>query len=164
MTPFFPGTGSFFSFILAFFLHLYYTDYRRRCYPVKRTHCFLLAAALLLLLLILRAGIGPYTSSSAVQDLTQELVALHGEPYSGHERANGTEDMVFSIESKTFFLTDYNLRSSLGLDYRYTCKVIYTTYTASGETQTRTVTYTGLDPMGKGKETARAYIDTSSAK
>ena len=121
-------------------------------------------SALLLLFLILWAGIGPYTSGSAVQDLTAALTELHGEPYSGRETDVGTEDMNFSVESNTFFLTNHNLRRALGLDYRYVCKVIYTTYTASGEKRTHTVTYTGLDPMGKGEETARAFIDISSAK
>lgn len=121
-------------------------------------------SALLLLFLILWTGIGPYTSGSAVQDLTAALTELHGEPYSGRETDAGTEDMHFSVESSTFFLTNPNLRHALGLDYRYICKVIHTTYTASEETRTRTITYTGLDPMGKGEETARAFIDISSAK
>lgn len=131
---------------------------------MKHIHRKLLIAAFLLLFLILWTGVGPYTSGSAVQDLTAELTDLHGEPYTGRETASGTEDMTFSVESETFFLTNYSLRSALGLDYRYSCKVIYTTHSAVGEVHTRTVTYTGLDPMGSGKETARAYLDPASAQ
>jgi len=72
--------------------------------------------------------------------------------------------MTFSIESGTFFLSGYNLRKALGLDYRFLCKVIYTTHSPAGETHTRTITYTGYDPMGKGEDTARAYIDPASRR
>jgi hypothetical protein len=131
---------------------------------MKRIHIRAFITALLLLALILWMGIGSYTSGSAVQDLTVALTELHGEPYSGRETEAGSEDMVFSIESSTFFLTNYNLRRFLGLDYQYTCKVIYTTHTAAGENHTHTVTYTGFDPMGRESDTERAYIDTSSAE
>lgn len=131
---------------------------------MKRKHTSLLIAILLLLGLIFRMGIGPYTSSSAVQDLTIALSELHGEPYSGRETESGTEDMAFFIEGRTIFPTNYNLRRFLGWDYRYRCKVTYTTHSADGETHTLTVTYTGLDPMGKDQDAARAYIDISSKR
>lgn len=131
---------------------------------MKRKHIALLITAILILSLIHWIGIGPYTSGSAVQDLASALTELHGEPYTGRETGTGKEDMVFSIESRTFFLTNYNLRRFLGLDYRYSCKVIYTTHTPTGETHTHTVTYTGFDPMGKENDTARAYLAKSSGE
>lgn len=129
---------------------------------MKRKHIPLLIA--IILILILWMGITPHTSSSAVQDLTVALTELHGEPYVGREVEDGTEDMTFTIQCSTRFPTNFNLRRSLGLDYRYICKVIYTTHSPTGETHTRTVTYTGYDPMGNDQDTARAYIDVSTKR
>lgn len=128
---------------------------------MKRKYISLFILLILLLALIRWMGVGPYISSSASRDLTAALAELHGEPYFGRPVENGSEDMEFFIEGNTIFPTNYNLRRSLGLDYRYTCKVIYTTHSSDGKTHTRTVTYTGYDPMGKDKDTARAYIDTT---
>ena len=41
---------------------------------------------------------------------------------------NRTEDMVFVVEPKTWFLTNWNLRNALSIDYKYECKVVFTTY------------------------------------
>jgi len=128
----------------------------------KKQYILLISVTILVLLLL--TGIEPHTSSSAFRDLTAALTELHGEPYVGREVEGGTEDMTFSIESGTFFLSGYNLRKALGLDYRFLCKVIYTTHSPAGETHTRTITYTGYDPMGKGEDTARAYIDPASRR
>ena len=131
---------------------------------MKRMHVFLLIAVIFLFALIHWMGVGPYISSSASRDLTDALTELHGEPYTSRVVNDGTEDMEFFIEVKTFFPSNYNLRRALGWDYRYTCKVIYTTHSTTGEIHTHTITYTGFDPMGKEKDTARAYIDTSSKR
>ena len=129
---------------------------------MNRKHILLII--LIIFLLALWMGITPHSSSSAVQDLTAALTELHGEPYVGHDIEDGTEDMTFTIQCSTRFPTNYNLRRSLGLDYRYTCNVIYTTHFPDGQIHTRTVTYTGYDPMGKDQDTARAYIDISSRR
>lgn len=125
---------------------------------------------LVILLLLIAAGAGivcwlgvePFYSSSAVHDLEAELIALHGEPYTGRAVDNGEEDMAFSFEPATTFLTNYNLRQTLGLDYQYQCSVTYTVRSGGEVIDTRTVTYTGIDPMGRGSEDARAYLDLDS--
>ena len=86
-------------------------------------------------------GIGPRTSSSAVADLKAELESIYGPE---------TERMRFEIEPRTWFLTNWNLRQSLGLDYVYECKVIYV--------DEYTVTIRGIDPMGTEEIERRAYL------
>ena len=61
-------------------------------------------------------GVGPRVSSSAVADLKAELESIYGPE---------TERMVFAVEPKTWFLTNWDLRQTLGLDYVYECKVIF---------------------------------------
>lgn len=117
-----------------------------------------------IVLILCKAGIGYYTSGSAVRDLTEELTTLYGEPYTGCEVANGTEDMEFSIEPGTFFLTDESFRSFWGLDYRYECKVIYTTYSNDGTVSVRTITYDAVDPMGPSEQFDRAHLVMESVK
>ncbi len=70
--------------------------------------------------------------------------------------------MAFSVEPETFFLTNYNLRNRLGLDYRYSCEVTYTVRQNGETVSERTVSYIGIDPMGPGKEYARAYLEPDS--
>lgn len=118
----------------------------------------------LLIIIVFEMGIGYYSSGSAVLDLEEGLRAIHGEPYTGREVENGTEDMEFSVEPDTFFLTNYGWREFFGLDYKYKCKVTYTVYSDGEIVSVRTITYTGIDPMGQGKEEIRAYIDIESAK
>ncbi len=105
-------------------------------------------------------GIGYYSSGSAILDLKEELEHLHGEPYIGREVENGIENMEFSVEPKTFFLTNYNLRKAFGLDYQYRCEVKYTVYSNGKMIHEKKFQYIGIDPMGQGKEDIRAYIDT----
>ncbi len=131
---------------------------------MKKKHVELVAFTFALFCLLCNLGIGHYSSGSAVQDLKEDLIALHGEPYTGREIENGTEDMEFSIESDTFFLTNWNLRNFFGWDYRYKCKVTYTVYSDGEISDVRTITYAGFDPMGYEKSDIRAYIDTESIK
>ena len=99
-----------------------------------------------------------YSSSAAVADLKAELSILYGEEYTGRRIPTGTEAMTFVIEPKSWFLTDWNLRNFLGIDYRYDCKVIITTYHESGAVTTVTYTHPGIDPMGWNEEFDRAYL------
>ncbi|MDD6815599.1 MAG: hypothetical protein PUE84_04055 [Firmicutes bacterium] len=118
----------------------------------------------IIVLVICNLGIGYYRSGSAVRDLTEELTTLYGEPYTGREVENGTEDMEFSVESGTFFLTDENFRYFWGLDYRYECKVIYTTYSNDETVSVRTITYDAVDPMGPDVQFDRAHLVMESVK
>lgn len=107
-------------------------------------------------------GIGFYSSSSAVLDLKAELETIYGCEYTGKAIENGTEDMVFMIEPKSWFLTNWNLRDALGVDYRYECRVIFTTHTEEGAKTIRTVTYQAFDPMGPANRGVRAHLDPGS--
>lgn len=84
---------------------------------------------------------------------------LHGEPYEGREVEGGTEDMEFSIRPTDWLFTNYNFRMKWGWDYHYRCEVIYTFHGADGSTDIRKIVYTGIDPMGKDKETVRAHLE-----
>ena len=53
-------------------------------------------------------GVGYYSSSSAVRDLKAELESIYGTEYTGKDVNNGTEDMEFVVEPKTWFLTNWN--------------------------------------------------------
>ena len=107
-------------------------------------------------------GIGLYSSSSAVSDLKAELESIHGPEYTGKEAEKGTESMEFTVTSKTWFLTNWNLRNTLSLPYEYECRVIFTTQTPENTQITRTITYQAVDPMGAKNQTARAHLDLSS--
>ena len=107
-------------------------------------------------------GIGSYSSSSAVQDLRAELETIYGSEYTGKDVENGTEDMVFVVEPKAWFLTNWNLRNALSIDYEYNCKVIFTTYIDGSTESVRTITYQAVDPMGEEKIAQRAFLDLSS--
>lgn len=121
-----------------------------------------IAVICLLIGLVFWMGIGPYSSGSAVSDLKGELEKLYGPEYSGLPAENGAADMVFVVTPKTWFLTNWNLRNALGLDYRYECQVVFTTHTKENTKIIRTITYQGIDPMGKDHMTARAYLDLES--
>ena len=82
--------------------------------------------------------------------------------YLGKDVENGTEDMVFSVEPKTWFLTNWNLRNALSIDYEYECKVVFTTYVDGTIKSVRTITYQATDPMGAEKTAERAYLDLNS--
>ena len=107
-------------------------------------------------------GVGYYYSGAAGYDLTAELESIYGAEYQGKVVDNGTEDMKFVIEPKTWFLTDYNVRSQLGLDYKYECKVIFTTYVDGQISIVRTITYQGIDPMSREKMVEGASLDLDS--
>ena len=107
-------------------------------------------------------GIGPYSSSSAVRDLRTELEAIYGTEYTGKDVVNGTEDMVFVVEPKTWFMTNWNLRNALSIDYEYECKVIFTTFVDGNAASVHTITYQAIDPMGAAKTAEPAFLDLSS--
>lgn len=107
-------------------------------------------------------GFGSYSSSSAVLDLKLELETIYGPEYVGKDVENGTEDMVFVVEPKTRFLTNWNLRNALSIDYEYECKVIFTTYVNGSVVSVRTITYQAVDPMGTEKTAERAFLDLGS--
>lgn len=104
------------------------------------------------------AGVGPYSSSSAIQDLKKELETIYGTEYTGKNIENGTEDMVFVVEPKTWFLTNWNLRNTLSIDYKYVCKVIFTASIGGSVESVRTITYQAIDPMGAEKIAERAFL------
>lgn len=107
---------------------------------------------------LLWSGIGLYSSGSAVADLKAELESIYGPEYTGKAVEDGTEDMVFEVEPKSWMLTNWNLRSLLGLDYQYECRVVVTSHTADAEASVRTVTYQAVDPMGTAAMGERAHL------
>ena len=122
---------------------------------MKRKWIFVLAVLAAALLL---AGVGPYSSGSAVADLKTELETVFGPEYTGKAVEDGTEDMVFEIQPKSFLLTNWNLRNALGLDYKYECRVVITTYAGEAQASVRRVIYHAVDPMGKEAMTQRAHL------
>ena len=125
---------------------------------MERKKLGLVLGLVLAVVLLLWLGIGPVSSGSAVADLKAELESIHGAEYTGKEVETGTEDMTFVVEPKTWFLTNWNLRNMLGLDYEYECRVIYTTHTEGGASVVRTVTYQAIDPMGEASMTESAHL------
>ena len=130
--------------------------------PLKKKTIPLLAVPVVLLCLLCALGVGPYWSSAAAHDLSEQLAAIHGEPYV-LETENGTERLEFTIESDSFFLTNRNLRSFFNWDYHSTCTVTYTAHSVDGSLYTQTTTYKAVDPMGYDEMYDRAYIDVESA-
>ena len=51
-----------------------------------------------------------------MRDLKAEMETLHGTEYTGKDTDGRTEDMVFVVEPKTWFLTNWNLRNALKLE------------------------------------------------
>ena len=129
---------------------------------VKRKLIASFAALCLMIAVLYWSGIGFYSSSSAVQDLKVELEGLYGTEYTGKVMENGTEDMIFAVEPKTWFLTNWNLRNALSMDYEYECKVIFTTRADGAVTSVRTITYRAYDPMGSENMAERAHLDPDS--
>jgi len=109
-------------------------------------------------------GIGFAPSGSAVLDLKAELETIYGIEYIGKETENGTQDMVFEVVPKSFFLTNWTLRNTLGMDYKYICRVILTNHVDDGEKNIHTITYQAVDPMGKEHAEDRAYLILDSRK
>ena len=129
---------------------------------MKRTLIVSVIVLCLITAILCWVGVGSYSSSSAVRDLKTELEAIYGTEYTGKDIENGTEDMVFVVEPKTWFLTNWNLRNALSIDYKYECKVIFTTYVDESAESVRTITYQAVDPMGAEKTADRAYLDLGS--
>ena len=129
---------------------------------MKRKLMVLFAFLCLVVAVVCWMGVGYYSSSSAVQDLKAELESIYGTEYTGKAVVNGTEDMVFVVEPKTWFLTNWNLRNALSIDYEYECKVVFTTYVDGISKSLRTITYQAFDPMDAEKMVERAYLDLDS--
>lgn len=129
---------------------------------MKRKLIVSFAALCLMIAVLCWTGIGFYSSSSAVQDLKAELEDLYGTEYTEKITENGTEDMAFAVEPKTWLLTNWNLRNALGMDYEYECKVIFTTRADGAVTSVRTITYRAYDPMGFENMSERAHLDPDS--
>ncbi len=132
----------------------------------KSTRMIIWCAVVLVLLivLILDMGVGPYSSGPAVRDLKEDLKELHGEPYSGRKVEGGIESMEFFVDPDTFFMTDYGWRKFFGVDYKYTCRVVYTVTSQDGEpVSVRTITYDGIDPMGHDEGEMKAYVDSGNS-
>ena len=129
---------------------------------MKRKVMISFAVLCMIVLILCWMGIGSYSSSSAVRDLRTELEAIYGTEYTGKDVENGTEDMVFVVEPKTWFVTNWNLRNALNMDYKYECKVVFTTYVNGSVTSVRTITYRAVDPMGAEKIAERAFLDLGS--
>ena len=107
-------------------------------------------------------GVGYYSSSSVGVCLRTELEKIYGPEYTGKAVVNGTEDMVFTLETKSWFMTNWDLRNALGIDYKYECKVIFTNYVDGKIESVRTITYQAIDPMGVEEMTDSAYLNLSS--
>lgn len=129
---------------------------------MKRKIIALLSVWALIVIALGWAGLGTYSSSSAVQDLKTELESIHGTEYTGKPVENGTENMVFVIEPKTWFLTNWNLRNALSMDYEYECKVVFTTHVDGSIKNVRTIIYQASDPMGAENIGERAHLDLNS--
>lgn len=129
---------------------------------MKRKLMVSLSVSCLIVAILCWVGVGYYSNSSAVRDLKTELETIYGTEYAGKEIENKTEGMVFVVEPKTWFLTNWNLRNALGIDYEYECKVVFTTYDNGNATSVRTITYQAVDPMGSDKTAERAYLDLDS--
>ncbi len=129
---------------------------------MKRKLSISLVILLLIAAILCWMGVGFYSSSSAVRDLKTELETIYGTEYKGKNIENGTEDMIFTVEPETWFLTNWNLRNAFGIDYKYECKVLFTIYADGSVKSVRTITYQAVDPMGAGKNAERAHLDLDS--
>ena len=125
---------------------------------MKKRYRILILLGIFLLCALNWIGIGYHYSGAAAYDLVEELESIYGEEYTGKEVEDGLEDMVFQIEPKTFFMTNWNLRRFFSKPYRYECTVIYTTYVDENTTKIRTITYQAVDPMGYENENAGANL------
>ena len=125
---------------------------------MKKKYTTFIMIGIFLLCTLNWIGIGYYYSGAAAYDLAEELEAIYGEEYTGKEVADGLEDMVFQIEPKTFFMTNWNLRRFLSKPYRYECTVTYTTYVEEKTTKVHTITYQAVDPMGYENENVGAHL------
>ena len=129
---------------------------------MKRKLMISLIVLCMIAAVLCRLGIGSYSSGSAVQDLRAELESIYGTEYTEKAVAHGSEDMAFVVTPKTWFLTNWNLRNALSIDYKYECKVIITTNVDEHVESVRTITYQAFDPTGAEKTTDRAFWDLGS--
>ena len=118
----------------------------------------LFALLLLIVAILYLLGIGYYYSGAAAIDLKADLENIYGEEYTGKITENGTQDMTFSIEPKTWIFTDWNFRNSWGLDYKYKCSVIFTDYVDGNIVGIHRISYDAVDPMGKENADVGAYL------
>ena len=130
--------------------------------PVEKKLSMLTVLCLMVYIVTSWVGVGHVSSASAIEDLRAELESMHGESYVERTVGDGTEMTAIVVRPKTFFLTNYDLRNALGLDYEYECVVTVTSYKDGIETSVRTITYRGFDPMGKDRIDDRAYVDVGS--
>jgi len=72
--------------------------------------------------------------------------------------------MEILVKTRNYFLTDWGFRSFWGWDYRYECKVIYTTYSNGEAVGVKTITYDAIDPMNFEEQSERAYLIMESVK
>ncbi|MBR5489683.1 MAG: hypothetical protein IKV79_00255 [Oscillospiraceae bacterium] len=103
-------------------------------------------------------GIGYYYSGSAAVDLKADLESIYGKEYTGKITETGTQDMVFSVEPQTWFLTDWNFRNAWSMDYKYKCSVIFTNYVDGNIVGIQRISYDGIDPMGEENAYIGAYL------
>lgn len=129
-----------------------------------KKYSVLIIALFLLTATVSWMGIGYAPSGSAVLDLKAELETIYGIEYIGKETENGTQDMVFEVVPKSFFLTNWTLRNTFGMDYKYTCRVIFTNHVDDEEKNIHTITYQAVDPMGKEHDEDRAHLILDSRK
>ena len=127
--------------------------------------CGIIVAVLCLLACIVNClGIGYAPSGSAILDLKAELETIYGMEYTGKETESGTQDMLFEVAPASFILTNWTLRNTLGMDYKYTCRVIITDHADGGEKNIHTITYQAVDPMGHKHTEDRAHLILDSRK
>lgn len=131
---------------------------------MKKRYGIVMAVLCLLACIVNCLGIGYVHSGSAILDLKAELETIYGMEYTGKETENGTQDMVFEVVPKSFFLTNWTLRNTFGMDYKYTCRVIFTNHVDDGEKNIHTITYQAVDPMGKEHAEDRAHLILDSRK
>ena len=125
---------------------------------MKKVFVIILLILCFLLLVFHCVGLGFYSSSSAISDLKSELETIYGCEYTGKPTENGSESMVFEVVPKTWLFTNWNLRNSLHLGYKYECKVVFTSYVGGTVESVRCITYQALDPMGADNMSKRAFI------
>lgn len=125
---------------------------------MKKKNAIIVIVLFLLACIVNWMGIGYAPSGSAIQDLRTEMETIYGTEYTGKETENGLQDMKFEVVPKSFFFTNWNLRNTLGVDYQYVCKVIFTDYSEDGRKVVHTVTYPAIDPMGKEHTRDRAHL------
>ena len=125
---------------------------------MKRKLITIFIVLCLIAVIIYLVGIGYYYSGSAAVDLKADLESIYGKEYTGKITETGTQDMVFSVEPQTWFLTDWNFRNAWSMDYKYKCSVIFTNYVDGNIVGIQRISYDGIDPMGEENADIGAYL------